>query len=146
MVFDDELEFDRETQFADCRVFSSEGGVVLFENPEGTVRGETLQSRLQFYRLPTGLQKISVSIDSDVRLRLSHAVCDVPYLLSGTNGLSPAPGRIAVRYNVAHPTAALSLSRTLRFCRGCRSCPGIGVNTVAGHSTFAGGPDCRNRP
>jgi hypothetical protein len=115
MVFDDELEFDRETRFADCRVFSSEGGVVLFENPEGTVRGETLQSRLQFHRLPTGLQKISVSIDSDVRLRLSHAVCDVPYLLSRINGLSPAPGRIAVRYNVAHPTAALSLSRTLRY-------------------------------
>lgn len=115
MVFDDELEFDREAKFAECRVFPSDGGVVLFENPEGTIRGEAIPSRLQFYRLPTGLQKISVWMDSDVRLRLSHPACDVPYLLSGVSGLSPAPERIAVRYTIIRRATIVTFSRILRY-------------------------------
>lgn len=114
-VFDDELEFDRETKSEECRVSTDDEGITFFENSERTIRGEVLQSRLQFHKMPSDIHKISVSTDASVRLRLTHAVCDVPYLLHDINGLSPSPKRMTLRYTVMRKVTVLSFPRVLRY-------------------------------
>jgi len=99
-VFDDELEFDRSTRESDCMISTDPSGLVTIADRDGLIRATVTRSTISFPTLPAGIHRLQLSVDTSVRLRLTHAECNVPYPFHTTVDSGNTPPNMKIRYTV----------------------------------------------
>ncbi len=112
-VFDDEMEFDVGVLERDCRVSADPSGAIRFETHDQSIQGIVDSSQVRFFALPDGIHKLQLAVDSSVRLRLSHARCNVPYLIAGSSANPPLT--ISIRHTLLNRARLIHFPNAVRY-------------------------------